>query len=110
MHVPPLSEDAVSMLLLLGMHAYHDPVLLTQLARIFRHITLANTVLFASPATIGEAYERSCMVSIVQIVRRHADRSWSGLPSQVCLLSDVKGARHAKDARCVRIPLRCSTG
>ena len=56
------------MLLLLGMHAYHDPVLLTQLARIFRHITLANTVLFASPATIGEAYERSCMVRIVQTI------------------------------------------
>ena len=67
--VPPLSEDAVSLLLLLGMHAYHDPVLLTQLARIFRHIILANTVLFASPATIGEAYERSCMVSLVQTMR-----------------------------------------
>ena len=71
-HVPPLSEDAVSMLLLLGMHAYHDPVLLTQLARIFRHITLANTVLFASPATIGEAYERSCMVSMVHTMRHRA--------------------------------------
>ena len=67
--VPSLSEDAVSMLLLLGMHAYHAPVLLTQLARIFRHITLANTVLFASPATIGEAYERSCMVSLGQTMR-----------------------------------------
>lgn len=63
MSVQPLSEDAVSMLLLLGFNAYHDAQLLTQLARIFRHMTLSNTILFASPATIKEAYERACMVS-----------------------------------------------
>ena len=62
MRIQPLSESAVSLLLLLGLNAYHDPQLLTQLARIFRHTTLSNTILFASPATIKEAYERSCMV------------------------------------------------
>ena len=61
--VQPLSDSAVSLLLLLGFHAYHDAQLLTQLARIFRHMTLSNTILFASPATIKEAYERACMVS-----------------------------------------------
>jgi hypothetical protein len=66
--VLPLSEDAVSMLLLLGMHAYHDPQLLTQLARIFRHITLANTVLFASPDTMGEAYQRSVTVGLHRLL------------------------------------------
>ena len=59
----PLSESAVSLLLLLGFHAYHDAQLLTQLARIFRHMTLSNTILFASPATVKEAYERAGMVS-----------------------------------------------
>ncbi len=59
----PLSESAVSLLLLLGFHAYHDAQLLTQLARIFRHMTLSNTILFASPVTIKEAYERASMVS-----------------------------------------------
>ena len=63
MSVQPLSDSAVSLLLLLGFHAYHDAQLLTQLARIFRHMTLSNTILFASPATIKEAYERACMVS-----------------------------------------------
>ena len=63
MSVQPLSEDAVSLLLLLGFNAYHDAQLLTQLARIFRHMTLSNTILFASPATIKEAYERAGMVS-----------------------------------------------
>lgn len=78
MIVPPLSEEAVSMLLLLGMHAYHDPQLLTQLARIVRHITLANTVLFASPDTMGEAYQRSVMV------RSPAPALWLTVGHNVC--------------------------
>ena len=63
--VQSLSENAISMLLLLGMHAYHDPQLLTQLARIFRHMTLSNSTLFASSTTIKEAHERASMVSII---------------------------------------------
>ena len=98
-HVLPLSEDAVSLLLLLGMHAYHDPELLTQLARIFRHIILANTVLFASPATIGEAYERSCMVSSVQAIKAPCPiaHGW-GYHHQCLCQYDMKGGLANKNS------------
>ena len=38
---PPLGEPELSMLRLLGMHLYHNPLLLATLARVLRHMTIS---------------------------------------------------------------------
>lgn len=60
--IPPPSDETCSMLLLLGLHAYHDPSLLAQLARLLTHVLLRSSVLLHCPATLAEGTRRLSLV------------------------------------------------
>jgi hypothetical protein len=60
--IPPPSEETCSVLLLLGLHAYHDPSLVSQLARLLTHMLLRSSVLLHSAATLQEGNRRLRLV------------------------------------------------
>lgn len=60
--IAPPSEETCSMLLLLGLHAYHDPALIAQLARLLTHMLLRASVLLNASATLPEGTRRLRLV------------------------------------------------
>ncbi len=62
MEIPPPNDETCSLLLLLGMHAYHDPALISQLARLLSHMLLRASVLLHSAATVPEGTRRLRLV------------------------------------------------
>ena len=68
--VPTPGDETVGLLLLLGAHAHADVTLLSQLARILKHMILRSSFLLCSPPTIPQGRHhielvRCCPLSVI---------------------------------------------
>lgn len=64
--ISPMEDDTVGLLLRLGAHAHVDVTLLSQLARILKHMLLRTSLLLSSPPTIKEGHRRIELVCSVR--------------------------------------------
>ncbi len=65
--IPTMEDDTVGLLLRLGAHAHADVTLLSQLARLLKHMLLRTSLLLSSLPTIAEGNRRIGLVLSVSL-------------------------------------------